>query len=439
MRYPLRTALLLASSLHLDEQGDPSGNGTATAAPDPTLGTPQNPVTAPAERNALTDTFAQLRSQLSGDGKALVVDDGARPRDERGQFQSPTAVAAADELEGAGDPPADPPASDEPTAATAELEPPLDPAVEPQGDEPSDDELVVMLPPRRAGEAPVPFRATSLEEAEHLRRLNNGYERGEQTRAIRAQLEQREAELARFEALADADPAGLVLDHLRPEARLELARHLLAQQEVFDAIVPTIDTWSQDPAARRADSAELRAARAERRPAIERELARREGVQRVVNSVRSNVEALAEAVPGELREQFIADAIGDASRYIRANRVRDPFAPEQFADVVQQRLRLYGVDKTRALAALTGQAVPPSTAAAPRPKGPDAERLAREAQGRTRDGKQLVEDHNRRKATAAATPGPGVSPAVPRPAPPANQGIKERMAWVRQNGFGRRS
>lgn len=298
----------------------------------------------------------------------------------------------------------------------------------PEGEGEQAPELVVEIPGRRPGEDPIAVAFDDKETADLVRgAIRGGLRRDELARA-KADVERRLGEVEQVEQLLQLDPTGFIADRIRPELRKDIALHLLSIPEVFEQVAPEIEGWAdEDVRARR--QAEMQRDRTLARETTSREVQRLEAARQTGRLVRETVDAL---VPGDFADDdaamFREDCLSDVVRYCRANpRVASLRAPEVVA-ILEQRLRHYGIDPEQAQAALSsGQPLPRPAASRRTPAGARGTPEVDEA--RTA-GAKLKQAGAARRA-AAAVPGAGAGGQPTKLAPPAQQGVKERISWLR--------
>src|SRR5574341_300930 len=147
-------------------------------------------------------------------------------------------------------------------------------------------ELIVEIPRRRQGDEPIKLAVEDKETAERLRQaINGGLRRDELKRRMEAverqrrELEgiidslprdpvhfyRRKVELDLLEQRLEIDPIGFLVERVKPEIQVGLAKHLLAVPEVFAAVSQEIEDW-RDETVRAQRLADLRAKRT-RQPA----------------------------------------------------------------------------------------------------------------------------------------------------------------------------
>jgi hypothetical protein len=296
---------------------------------------------------------------------------------------------------------------------------------------PSD--ILVEIPGRHA-DKPLKLAVEDEETANALRALVKGNVRRDQLHRETENLQRQRDELDMVEQHLTLDPVGFLTDRVKPEIRLEVARHLLSIPEVFAEITKDMTEWD-DPDKLKLRQAELRAARADSQRGTEREMARIKEAKEQGRLVRDTVAAI---VPTDMEEEdatmFVNDCLTDVMAWANAHPDVRRLRPEEVIGILDRRLRHHGMTPESALAALSsGQPFRRSTAArpgkVPASGTPDAEE-ARTA------GAKLKQAGEARRA-AAAVPGAGAGARPTKIEPPAQQSVKERIKWVKEQLLGK--
>lgn len=337
------------------------------------------------------------------------------------------------------EPPAEAPAEEPAPETPAEEQPPVEeeakeeaPAEEPQ--EPPAEDLLVTLPAVRDGQEPLEIEVGDKETAERLRAVAKGGIRRDTYHRAMQDVETRADELRQAEDEIEIDPTNFIFGRLPEEQHIPLARELLAQPKVFEALKGDLETWMQDEGATRETARlALKEQRTDRLGASQAEVnARREGRQ----AGRALRNAVSRMVPESMADESATALFDDLMRDLRDHAVANPdklLRPGDVGPILERRLRLYGVDVKAAIAAATATDTPPvlsrvprspTKPAAPAPKKPD-EAAARAA------GQKLVAQAKARKA-GAKVPGTGAGSPGAGPELPPNQSIKQRTAMMRE-------
>jgi hypothetical protein len=359
-------------------------------------------------------------------------------------FATARAAIAADEAAKAAPPtdpaaPPAPPVVETPVAAEPakpeDEKPPVEgekPKVE-EGEKPEAEaektEFIAEFPGRKPGDEPIKL---AVEDAETLERVNQaikgGLRRDEFNRSMEAVNRQRE-ELDIVEQHLEIDPIGFLSERVKPEIQVELVRHLLSLPDVFEAVTADLEEW-QDPDKLARGRAELGKARSDRSRQTERELGQIRAVREQGRKIRDTVEAI---IPADMSEEeaalFRDDSLTDVAAWCRANPKVARLRPEEVIGILERRLRHHGLTPESALAGLSsGQPLRRATAAAPQkapaPSIPDVPTALA-------TGAKLKQASLARRE-AAAVPGAGAGARPTTIEAPAQQGVKERLAWLRK-------
>jgi hypothetical protein len=125
-------------------------------------------------------------------------------------------------------------------------------------------EIIVEIPGRRPGDAPLKLAVADEETAERLRQtVKSGLRRDELNKAMEAVNRDREA-LNLITQNLELDPVGFLVDHVKEEIQIDLTKHLLSLPHVFPVVSEDMREWS-DPEALARDRAELARDRADYR------------------------------------------------------------------------------------------------------------------------------------------------------------------------------
>ena len=303
---------------------------------------------------------------------------------------------------------------------------------EPEGEE---GPVEIELPGRRPGE--VVTMQFMPEEEEDIRRLVNGYMRGEQVQAEREEIMAAQQELADWQEAVELDPATAVRRTLGndPAALELLALTILADPQMWSRVAERVLSWD-DPDRYELDASKLQVAASERRDEVREAAQDRRIVDRNLSQVQASVASL---IPSDVSEDqqstFYRDALRDLKEHadhynLLTLDVRD--IPLILAN--SGRLKAFGVNPTdaaeRIQEALSGTrresrsaGKKPRTNGAPAPEREDSPPPAKR-------GKDFAQGSQRRRVAAAAPAGAG-SPSTAL-TPPAGQTIEERTAWHRE-------
>lgn len=425
----------------------------------PVVPTPAAPSGPPV--SAIAAASAAALASLAANGTAAPAapaGDPGLPRAENGEWRSPdthgvhqlptpSALNPAAPAPEAGlaapapDPAAPAPAGDPaaPEAAAGQETPA--PAGAPADEAAT---LVVPLPPRNDGEEDFEIVVDSPEAAERLRQLRNGFLRGEEVRAERAELQQYAQQLEEQQAMASADPVGFLASLVRdPQALGRTALAILTQPEVYRAVANQLDDLT-DPQGLRTLSAELRAWRSEHRDATREQLQTRRVVEENRRDVLAALDALVPASYDAAQASLLADVLrNDLVAYATQHNLLT-LPVEHIPAILANRLGAVGINPVEAATRLrgigsrrggargaAGPAQPPARAAAA-PAAPNP------AGAPPRNGRQFVASSVRRDAAAATPPAGAGAPTLggantpPRNADGTPMSIQQTLAWHRE-------
>lgn len=294
-------------------------------------------------------------------------------------------------------------------------------------------ETVVEIPGRRTGDKPIKLAMEDKETADLVRAaLKDGLRREEFNRQMESVQRERD-EIDMLEQHLDLDAVGFILERVKPELHVELARHLMSVPAVFTALREELGE-SEDENVRARRAAELRTQRGESQRAVDRKMDQLAASRTQARMVRNVVESIVPAdMPDDEAALFRDDCIGDIAAAVRAHYAKhnsDPrLRPDDVVTMLDRRLRHFGITPESARAGLSsGQ--PPRRATAATPKGAPAPSIPDENAART-TGARLKQASDARRE-AAAVPGAGAGARPTQIELPANQGVKERIAFVRK-------
>lgn len=282
------------------------------------------------------------------------------------------------------------------------------------------------LPAVRDGAEPVEVEVEDQELAEQLQALARGAIRRDQLHKAMQDIEQTQEQLAAVEDAMRVDPVNFVLDHVAPQTQLDLARHLLAQPEIYAAL--QAEMAEVDDAGRAQKALELENARLKRHDTSSKEIERRSQIRAQGRQIRA---AITRAIPEDMDEQLAGqlgrDLERDITEYIYTHRL-PALRVEHIPAIIEGRLALYGVDPEEAAERVF------DTGAAPLPvrARPAASAPARsETRPAARTGETLVAQAAARRR-AGAVPGGGAGVPAAGIQLPKRQSVKDRIAALRQ-------
>lgn len=294
--------------------------------------------------------------------------------------------------------------------------------------------FTVQLPGRGPDDPDVQVEVADKELADRVRQLRNGFERSFELRKRETNLRQLETEIAEVKQEAKDDPVGFVLEHVDPAHHVAIARQILANPKIWDAMREELAKWDLDPSSRTTFSETARADRAEQR--VERERIR-DTRGRINKAAALAGDAIISIAHGNKLDDargghFYSMAMKAVGEYMDEKRIVD-----LGADDIGRILDLQGV--TDAFQVDTGKraesAVPATSSEEGKrrkltPPGPTPEEVA-QARKTGAGMKRAVE--RKREVAAVATPGEGAAPPT-LPIKPG-QTVKERIAAARKGGL----
>lgn len=274
---------------------------------------------------------------------------------------------------------------------------------------------VVELPPREAGGEPLQLQVSTQEEADALRRLNNGYARREEVRAMQEQLAQREAAIEAVTLRFTEDPTGFLVDNLPADRQLAVAKVLVAR--LAEEHGQELDALLGDSVARREALLESK----EQREQWRQKAAEERAVVEYRNQVLSSIEAL---IPEGASDEDAEEFVRDSGAYLAAiARAGGTVEPDAVSSLLAAKVKRYGFDRAPAPRPANGSgsrdaakvpATPPPPAAPTKAATPLTPALLRA----------------RAAATAVTPQGSGAVPAtIARP--PKGMRIEDAATWFR--------
>jgi hypothetical protein len=263
----------------------------------------------------------------------------------------------------------------------------------------------------------------SPELADRITRLKND---GLRRKAYDEQMqgvERSKAELQAIEEALTVDPVGFTIGRMTPQRQLEVAEALLIEH--FETLAPKIEQYWNDAAARQGARVNFRDKMRESSTQLTETQQKREYANRVLGAAR---QLLPESVEPAVAQAFLRDAERDL---IDAARSGATVAPETVPQLLQNRLKLYGLHETPAAPAgsTTTTTQPPATQTA-RPVTDRARTIAEVKQGSARIRRVQTQ---RLAATRVAPTGAGAAP-VQVPVIPQDADIRGASRIIRKQG-----
>ncbi len=412
----------------------------------------------PGEADPIAQRVREVQEALA-QGKTFdrQVDDGSIEDDYEDEPEEGLAVAAADpqeimdqaddDVDASDDRGPDEPI-DEPEIETPgedqldeEAEEEADPEAEgeepaqEQGDEESD-VFVAKLPGRGPDDPDLEIELDGLEpeEREAFARLRNGYMRREQLRVEREAFEEKESVVNETLIALQTDPLNFVMEELKGEMKVDLARHLLSDADTYKAVRDDLVEWDTDDRAREAAQARLALAR---RDAADSAIQRRQAYRQAQETTRMVGTVLDAIIPEGLTDDeaqgFHDAAIYDLQRHVSTKKT-NTLTKEDVLHVLDRSgaLRRYGIspdDAGRKVAAL--DATPSSSPRRVRAQKRQPSAASKEEKARNTGNDFKRRSARRKNAASSAPAGVGSSAATMRP--PKGQGVKDRAEWFLRN------
>ena len=262
---------------------------------------------------------------------AAVVPPAPRPlRIEDVMAQVATGALVAPQIQPDNAPAAVPAAPATPADGSVDATPAEEPVTPPV--------FLVTLPPREAGGEPLQLQVSSQDEVDAFNRLNNGYARREQVRALETQLAEKQQRQDMFEQEITMDPHGFVVDRLPPQQQLGIAKALLAK--LAGEHGPVFDALLTDEVARREATLEARESREQWREQARQDRA----VQVYQTAVLAQVELL---IPESADEKDAVEFVQDAGQYLSSIvRAGGTVSPEEVPSLLAGKVKRYGFTPT---------------------------------------------------------------------------------------------
>jgi hypothetical protein len=292
--------------------------------------------------------------------------------------------------------------------------------------EESEPAFTLQLPPRREGEDPIELQLTdaSPEQIEGLRRLQNNGMRRQEFEESKAELETAAGQVERVLDQIQADPIGFLTQQIPASHRLQVARSLLADGQVFEALKEDIENWSYSPDARERVRAETEANSLRTQRQIDAQAAERTQYRQNAELIHTAVADMASPDWDRGEKRFFIDSSLSAIKAYITNSGATHLDTSQVRPILEQAGILSHFRLNGSQPSTTG----PSEGAPPKGVTPESRRLE-EARG---TGERFRQVSAKKRAAAATAPaGAGAAPSMPKP--PPGQGVKERIDWWRKN------
>lgn len=254
-------------------------------------------------------------------------------------------------------------------------------------------------------------RLQAAEEAEEIRAEN------EELKESQQKVEALQEELNAVVSGIEEDPSYFILQNLdaSTDTRKKLARDLLLDDDVFEALNEQIQNWQVNPSERRVAKAERKAEMAERKTNQYESRTRRQRAMAIHNRIDQMVpEDLDRGEPEMLKDRIALEIERALSE---KEGLADQINEDNFTNIdgVRELLSVYGVDPDAALGTTEGESPNGSSpdVVEAEPAGEQEERtLAERAEIARRTGVRLRKKREQREDAASTTPaGAGASPS----------------------------
>jgi hypothetical protein len=421
-------------------------------------GAPGQPM-APPVPSPIARTIADLRGRVAR-GESILAGVPAAPPPAAAAPPArqaapaapagPPAVPAAPPAPAApqaGQPPAPPPAPHPATTQPRNLDgtfAPVDPNAAPVAAAPVDpnappvaageappEVMRMTIPGRRPGDPDRVYETDDTELYQDWQRLSNGYMRGEESQQFVAQhqqqMERERQDYQELRELVTLDPINFVRQHLNQEDAVEIGLGLLLQENLWPAILPTLQAMVANPQAAIVARSRLEADAYRRRDtALGRVQQQRQANEQAQVLFRVVGQMLPSDMPAPQRAQLEQVMRQDLAQY--SGRFGfNAIPPEDVPAILASRLRSAGIDPVQAAARLSAPQAAPSPGNGARPGIPLAS-----AQQAPPDGQQYVQRAAVRQVAAAAAPQGAGAPVSQMPQLPKGARIKDAANLLRQ-------
>lgn len=351
-----------------------------------------------------------------GEPSASADDGESGQRDapaEEGEQPQPDHVEA--ETTGAA---AEPEAEEEPGPFEPEAEAEPEPAATPaetfsfHGRRPEDPSIEIDL------------SGLDQEQADAIKRTYNMGIRAQEAAEREASVQADVAAVEDFVGALNTDPVGTLMNRVTdPDIRANLARNLLADPAIYNAVIEDIAKWDADPNVREAAAARLDLERRDNSAAAQRTMAAKAAARNNINQLEARLGLMAgDALNPEHAKLFVKLGMDEVMKYVRQFPGTESIHPDSLPALLRQT-GLPGV-----FAGIDLDAVPatpqdlPSAARASVPAKPEPGRAGAEA------GAAFAARAQAKKVAAGVSPVGTPAPTALRP--PPGMGVEERIEWL---------
>ena len=295
--------------------------------------------------------------------------------------------------------------------------------------EEDEDVYEAKIPGRRDGDADIELEIAGLtsDEQEGLNRLRNGYMRGEDYRAQLAKFTDLRSEVETVAREMSMNPIGYINHSLEGDSKVELAKFLLTQDGVFDAVAPLLADWEQDPSRREGEAAKierdiLKNADKVRKTQDADDLARETG-----DKITTHLEDLAEGLSEQQFNRFMRFSLGDLREFV-ANNPKSALTLETVNDILGKT----GMFDTFGITPHV-----PDANARPRPSKARSKGSATNARSKVdeaSDAKEIRAKRARKRNVATTAPPGSGAPPVANPFKKGDS-VEDRIAFIEKHGL----
>lgn len=316
----------------------------------------------------------------------------------------------------------------EPEAAATEAEadpPPAEPEPEPEPEPAATPAETFMFHGRRPEDPAIEIDLSGLdkEQADSIRRTYNmgirGSEAIEREQAVQADVQAVE----QFIGALEADPVGTVMARVGDaDVKTQLARHLLSDETVYNAVIEDLAKWDSDPNIREAASMRLQVERRDHSAAAQTRLneraVARENIRQIEMRIRSMVP---ESMDREATQMFVDLAFDQVGQY-----VKQTGAASLHPDALPSVLRQTGLPKV--FPGVDLDAVPTTPQSHPPAARASAPAAEPGQAGAVSTGQAFAARAQAKRVAAGVAP--VGTPAPTQLRPPPGMGVEERIDWL---------
>lgn len=306
---------------HVEEQAAPTETGGPTLS------------------EALAAMDPSLTVEPVGEADEVVVEEEAELSE---------AEAPGDEMvEGTDDSPVD---SETDLEVEAEATAEADLEAEDEGEPPEEVEGIFTL---TVGEVELDLDVEDADTRAALENMQNDLERVsdidnmvDRAQELGTKNQQDALALQQIEDELRLDPAGYITDRVHETVQIEVARALLLDDTVLQAVEDTLTEWIEDPSKRKVDAAERKGKRIEQREYFRTQRDRMRSDQANAKAVFNKImEITPDDMDHATAKMWHSDAISEIQQHVRDKKI-ETLDPDQIPRILASRMRLYGIGDT---------------------------------------------------------------------------------------------